>query len=108
MPVVKKTRKKTEKKPGPQSIKGILLLLKKQNLSAAEEWYVLRLSEVYAEIAEGKSPKVKLEILQELRDFILPSGERIPSAELYDPALGGLPPSMMYDGERVRSRTGTE
>lgn len=108
------TEKKAKKKPGKgakeavdkqQSIEGILLLLGEADLSPAVEWYVRRLSEIFAEIPAGKSPKVKLEILQELRDFIIPQSERKPFAELYDPAAPAeneIPPSMMYDGERVR------
>lgn len=76
------------KKPTKKSIRGILLLLKEQNLSPAVEWYVQRLSEVYDEIVDGKAPKVKLEILQELRDFIIPTEDRVSQKELFDPAVG--------------------
>ena len=70
-----------------ESIGGILLLLEEQDLSAAVKWYVQRLSEIYDEIETGKAPKVKLEILQELRDFIIPVEERKPVAEIFDPAV---------------------
>lgn len=84
-----KRKPKTGKKAEKESIRGILLLLEGQNLSPAVEWYVKRLSEVYDEIAAGKAPKVKLEILQELRDFIIPAEERKPITEIFDPAAEG-------------------
>lgn len=91
-------RKKPQRKPSKSymrklevyGIEGILLLLEEQNLSPAVEWYVKRLSEVYDEIAAGKAPKVKLEILQELRDFIIPADERKPITEIFDPAATDL------------------
>lgn len=88
MPAKKKTSKQKET-PESNSIQGILLLLSKGNLSPATEWYVERLAEVYDEIAAGKAPKVKLEILQELRDFIIPAEDRIPQKEMHDPAVDG-------------------
>jgi len=85
----KKSKKPPENSPPADSIQGILLLLEESNLSPAAKWYVERLSEVYNEIVEGKSPKVKLEILQELRDFIIPAEDLTPQQEIHDPAVDG-------------------
>ena len=95
--------RKKPTKPGrmtEKSIRGILLLLEEQSLSPAVKWYVQRLSEVYDEITVGRAPKVKLEILQELRDFIIPSEDRVPRQELFDPAVDV--------GEEPLRMTGTE
>ncbi len=72
-----------------ESIGGILLLLEEQDLSDAVKWYVQRLSEIYDEIETGKAPKVKLEILQELRDFIIPMEDRTSQKDIFDPAVEG-------------------
>ena len=74
--------------PPPESLEDVLLLLGKENLSAAQKWYVRQLSKVFSEIT--RAPKVKVDILRELRDFIIPTEDRVSQKELFDPAVDPL------------------
>lgn len=81
MPCAKKKTESPEEKN--TSLQGILLLLSKAELSSTSRWYVERLAEVYDRSA--RAPKVQLEILKELREFIIPEEGKKPQQGVPDP-----------------------
>lgn len=73
----------------PLALEEVLLLLEDVEITPAARWYVLQLEKVYVD--PKATPKTRLEILQELRDFILPiQGEPLREEGVFDPAAGGI------------------
>lgn len=82
-------KKKMVKKGSTLGLEGILELVTDISLSPAVQWYVRKLAEVYEEIDKGKAPKVRLEILQEIRDLVIPHEEKKTPQDIYDPMVEG-------------------